>query len=107
MLLKRSQVESMKNEIEKLSPHKIYLSGLSDGRNRGGQDGQARRREMLKVAVADFKRGDTDEALKSIANFNFVLKACDLEDVAYMEKIGSAHGGGGDRFGHPRSSFRA
>ena len=42
------------------------------------------------MAVSDFKRGDADEALNSIANFNFVPKACDLEDVAYFEKDGSA-----------------
>ena len=45
---------------------------------------------MLKVVVSDFKRGDADEPLNSITNFNFVLKACDLEDVAYFEKVGSA-----------------
>ena len=60
-------------------------------RHRSGQhDIHARRREMLKVVVSDFKRGDADEPLNSITNFNFVLKACDLEDVAYFEKVGSA-----------------
>jgi len=44
---------------------------------------------MLKVVVSEFKRGDADEALNSVANFNFVLKACDLEAVAYFEKVGS------------------
>ena len=44
---------------------------------------------MLKVVVSEFKRGDADEALNSVANFNFVLKACDLEGVAYFEKVGS------------------
>ena len=39
--------------------------------------------------MSDFKRGDADEALNSVANFNFVLKACDLEAVAYFEKAGS------------------
>ena len=45
---------------------------------------------MLKVVVSDFKRGDADEALNSVANFNFMLKACDLEAVVYFEKVGSA-----------------
>ena len=41
--------------------------------------------------MADFRRGDADEVLNSIANFNIVLKACDLEDiVAYLETVGSA-----------------
>lgn len=34
---------------------------------------------MLKVVVADFKRGDADEVLHSIANFNIVLTACVLK----------------------------
>ena len=49
MLLKRAQVESVKNEIEKLSLQKTNLSGFSDSRDRGGQAILARRREMLKI----------------------------------------------------------
>jgi hypothetical protein len=39
--------------------------------------------------MSDFKRGDADEVLNSIANFNCVLKACDLEAVAYFYKVRS------------------
>ena len=90
MLLKRAQVESMKDEIDKLSLKKSNLNSFPVSRDGGGQVVQARRREMLKVIVSDFRRGDADDALNSIANFNVVLKACDLEDVAYLEKVGSA-----------------
>ena len=41
------------------------------------------------MVVSDFRRGYADKALNSVANFNFVLKACDLEAVAYFEKVGS------------------
>ena len=48
----------MNSELDKLSLQKIYQSGFSEARNKGGQDlqAEARRREMLKVVVADFKR---------------------------------------------------
>ena len=62
IMLKRAQVESMKDEIDKLSLKKAYLNVSSGSRDGGGQVGQARRREMLKVVVPDFKRGDADEA---------------------------------------------
>ena len=62
-----------------LARENLSESGFSDARNKGGGDLQARRREMLKVVVADFKRGDADEVLHSIANFNIVLTACVLE----------------------------
>ena len=68
MLLKRAQVESMKHEIDKLSLQKTNLGGFSDSRDRGGQVVLARRREMLKMVVSDFKREDADEVLNSIAN---------------------------------------
>ena len=45
---------------------------------------------MIKVVVGDFKRGDANEVLNSIANFNVVvLKAYGLEAVAYLESDGS------------------
>ena len=90
IMLKRAQVESMKDEIDKLSLKKSSLNVSSGSEDGVGRVVQARRREMLKVVVPDFKRGDADEALNSIANFNVVLKACDLESVAYLEKVGSA-----------------
>ena len=80
----------MQNEIEKLSPQKTNLSGFTDSRDRDGQAIQVRRREMLKIVVPDFKRGDVDEVLSSVTNFNCVLRACDLEAVAYLDKVGSA-----------------
>ena len=45
---------------------------------------------MLKTVVSDFRRGDADEVLNSITNFNCVLRACDLEAVAYFDMVGSA-----------------
>ena len=90
IMLKRAQVESMTDEIDKLSLKKSSLNVSSGSEDGVGRVVQARRREMLKVVVPDFKRGDADEALNSIANFNVVLKACDLESVAYLEKVGSA-----------------
>ena len=75
MMLKQAKVESMKKELEKLSLKEINLRGFTDGRHSSGQDCLARCREMLKIVVSDFKRGDADEVLNSIANFNFVLKA--------------------------------
>ena len=36
-----------------------------------------------------FKRGDSDEVLNSIANFNITVKACGLEAVSYSERVGS------------------
>ena len=91
LILKQAKVDSMKNDIEKLHLKKLSLSGsgFTEQTDRGVLAIQARRREMLKVVVSDFKRGDADEALNSVANFNFVLKACDLEAVAYFEKVGS------------------
>ena len=54
MLLKRAQVESMKNEIDKLSLQRTKRNSFgTDGRDKGGQDNHARRREMLKVVVSD------------------------------------------------------
>ena len=92
MILKRVKLDAMKNEISKLSLEKINKTGLSvtsDQQDKAGLAIQARRREMLKVAISDFKRGDADEAMNSIANFNVVLKACGLETVAYFEETGS------------------
>ena len=91
LILKQAKVDSMKNDIEKLHLEKLNLSGSSFSvqTDRIILAIQARRREMLKVVVSEFKRGDADEALNSVANFNFVLKACDLEAVAYFEKVGS------------------
>ena len=40
--------------------------------------------------MPEFKRGDADEVLNSITNFNTVLRACGLEAVAYMDEVGSA-----------------
>ena len=74
-----SKVEVMKKELEKLSLKKINLSGFTDERQSSGQDFLARLREMLKIVVSDFKRGDADEVLNSIANYNFLLKACNLD----------------------------
>ena len=45
---------------------------------------------MLKITVPEFKRGDADEVLNSVTNFNTVLRACGLEAVAYMDEAGSA-----------------
>ena len=90
MILKQAKLDAMKNEISKLSLEKNNLSVFTDPRDKAGLAIQARRREMLKVVVSDFKREDADAALNSVANFNFVLKACDLEAVAYFEKVGSA-----------------
>ena len=90
MILKQAKLDAMENEISKLKLEKIDLSVFTDQRDKAGLAIQARRREMLKVVVSDFKRGDADEALNSVANFNFALKACDLEAVAYFEKVGSA-----------------
>ena len=80
----------MKKQLDMLSLKKHILNDSSDGCSRHEQDVQARRREMLKIVVSDFKRGDADEVLDSIANFNFVLKPCGLEAVAYFDKVGSA-----------------
>ena len=78
MLLKRAQLESMKFELGELSLQKIYQSGFSAlgcTDQRWTRYLQARCREMLKVVVADFKRGDADEVLHCIVKFNIVLKA--------------------------------
>ena len=91
LMLKRAKVEAIKNDIEKLHLEKINIDGIQEQRDRGVLAIQARRREMLKVVVSEFKRGDADEALNSAANFNYVLKACDLEAVAYFEKVGSTN----------------
>ena len=72
ILLKRAKVEAMKIELEKLSPEKIFLSGIPDKRGRDGQVDRARRRDMLKITVPEFKRGDADEVLNSATNFNTV-----------------------------------
>ena len=45
---------------------------------------------MLKVEVGVFTRGDANEVLNSIANFNIAVKACGLEAVSHFERIGSA-----------------
>ena len=82
ILLKRAKVEAMKIELEKLSPEKTIQSGNSDLRVKDEQADRARRRDMLKIVVPDFKRGDADEVLNSITNFNTVLRACGLEAVA-------------------------
>jgi hypothetical protein len=89
-ILKQAKLDAMRNEISKLKQNKIDLHVITDQQDKAGLAIRARRREMLKVVVSDFKRGDADEALNSVANFNFVLKACDLEAVAYFEKVGSA-----------------
>ena len=70
--LKRAKVEAMKLELEKISPK---VSGIPDSRGKEGQVDQARRRDMLKIGVPDFKRGDADEVLNSVTNFNYVLRA--------------------------------
>ena len=49
MVLKRAKVESMRNEINKLSLEETHLSGFQDPRDRGRLAVQARRREMSKV----------------------------------------------------------
>ena len=59
LLLKRARVESMKNEINKLSLKETNLNP----RDRDGQVVLARHREMLKIVVPDFKRGNADEVL--------------------------------------------
>ena len=90
ILLKRARLEAMKLELEKISPKKNVQSGITESRNREGQADQARRRDMLKIAVPEFKRGDADEVLNSVTNFNYVLRACGLEAVAYLDEVGSA-----------------
>ena len=45
---------------------------------------------LLKIVVPDFKRGDADEVLNSVTNFNYVLRTCGLEAVAYLDEVGSA-----------------
>ena len=90
ILLKRAKLKAMKIELEKLSPQNNFLNGISDKRGGDGRVDQVRRRDMLKIAVPEFKRGDADEVLNSIANFNTVLRACGLEAVAYMDEDGSA-----------------
>ena len=47
---------------------------------------------MLKIGMPDFKRGDADEVvqLNSVTNFNYVLRACGLEAVAYLDEVGSS-----------------
>ena len=90
ILLKRARLEAMRAELEKLSPKKTTLSGISDQRDWSEQVVQGHRRDMLKIIVPEFRRGNADEALNSISNFNVVLRACGLEAVAYLEKTGSA-----------------
>ena len=90
ILLKRAKLKAMQIELEKLSPQNNFLNGISDKRGGDGRVDQVRRRDMLKIAVPEFKRGDADEVLNSIANFNTVLRACGLEAVAYMDEDGSA-----------------
>ena len=90
LLLKRARLEAMKTELMEISPEKNVLSGITDSRDREGLADQNRRRDMLKIVVPDFKRGDADEVLNSITNFNYVLRACGLEAVAYLDKVGSA-----------------
>jgi hypothetical protein len=41
---------------------------------------------MLKVVISDFKRGDADEAMNSVANFNVVLERLDVDPEFSMYK---------------------
>ena len=86
IMLKRAKVEAMKVELEKLSPEKIFLSGITDKHDREGQGNRARRRDMLKITVPEFKRVDADEVLNFATNFNTVLRACGPEAVAYQDE---------------------
>ena len=56
--LKRARLEATKLELEKISPKKTILSDTPDSRGKEGHSDQARRRDMLKIVVPDFKRGD-------------------------------------------------
>ena len=85
--LKRAKVAAMKLELEKIAPK---VNGFPESHGKERQVDQVRRRDMLKIGVPDFKRGNADEVLNSITNFNYVLRACNLEAVAYLDKVGSA-----------------
>jgi len=75
ILLKRAKLKAMQIELEKLSPQNNFLNGISDKRGGDGRVDQVRRRDMLKITVPEFKRGDADEVLNSATNFNTVLRA--------------------------------
>ena len=94
VMIKAARLRKMKAAFEQVSLEEncLFGSGLSGQRLNVGQgrvDHQARRREMFKLLVGNFKRGDAADVMNSVANFNVVLKVCGLEAVVYLESDGT------------------
>ena len=87
-LVKAQRVAKLKREFEGLVAEEIVFSGNS-GLSQEAQINRSRRVNMLKVEVGTFMRGDADEVLNLIANFNIAVKACGLKAISYSERIGT------------------